>query len=105
MGKKDIYNAGLFPRTYINGETAIKPYWYLRNGLIHVRYNVDRCIELTRDETIRVKEELYKNPANKQAVLEKFWSFYSDCVEKPIIYDGIAEVEKRIKKAKDGQQN
>ena len=37
-------------RTYIEGELAIKPYYYFRNGHLHVRYNVDRAIELSEAE-------------------------------------------------------
>ena len=41
--KKQIYNESEYDlRTYINGELAIKPYFYYRNGLLHVRYLVDR---------------------------------------------------------------
>ena len=96
MNKKDMYNKGLIDIHIINSETAIRPYWYLRNGLLHVRYNVDRCIQLSPNEVQKIKDDLTKNPAEKQSILEKAWSFFSDCVGKPIIMDGIAEVGKRF---------
>jgi len=99
--KKDVYNESPIDlRTYVNGETAIKPYWYLRNGLLHVRYTVDRCVELSETEVKAIKDELNENIANKQEVLEKNWKLMTDCVGKPIIHDGIAEIEKRIKEIK-----
>lgn len=96
MTKKELYNKGLADVRIINGETAMKPYWYLRNGLLHVRYTVDRCIQLSPDEVNKLKDDMTKNPAEKQSVLEKAWSFFSDCVGKAVIMDGIAEIEKRV---------
>lgn len=97
MSKKEMYDKSLVDlRTYINGDIAIKPYYYLRNGLLHVRYNVDRCVELSEAEENGLKIQLSANPSNKQAVLAKAWKFFTDCVEKSIIMDGIAEIEKRI---------
>lgn len=104
--KKDMYNASPVDlRTYVNGETAMKPYYYFRNGLLHIRYNVDRCIELTPSESAKLKVELTSSSNDKQEVLAKAWNFFTTCVEKPIIQDGIAEVEKRLKGNTDGQQN
>ena len=104
--KKDMYNASPFDlRTYVNGETAMKPYYYFRNGLLHIRYNVDRCIELTPSESAKLKVELTSSSNDKQEVLAKAWNFFTTCVEKPVIQDGIAEVEKRLKGNTDGQQN
>lgn len=100
MNKKDMYNKGLADIHVINSETAIRPYWYLRNGLLHVRYNVDRCISLSPAEVQKIKDDLTANPAEKQSILEKAWSFFSNCVGKPIIMDGIAEVGKQIKEFK-----
>ena len=28
----------------INGETAIKPYFYIKNKKLHCRYSVDKCV-------------------------------------------------------------
>lgn len=78
-------------QTVINGETAIKPYYYLRNGLLHVRYTVDRCIKLSKDEELKIKEELSMRPALKQDVLGSHWNLLTRFVEKEIIQDGLAE--------------
>lgn len=100
--KKDLYNSSPVDlRTYINGETAIKPYYYFRNGLLHVRYNVDRCVELSSAEQIKLKMELTTN-YDKQEVLAKTWNFLTECVGKPIITDGIAEIEKHMKERRNG---
>ena len=104
--KKDIYNESLIDkRTYINGETAIKPYYYFRNGKIHVRYLVDRCIELSETESAGLKLDLTANLADKQGVLEKAWSFFEKTVGKSVIMDGIAELDKKIKEYKRGHSN
>lgn len=101
--KKELYNESLFDlRTYVNGETAIKPYWYFRNGLLHVRYTVDRCVRLSDAEVAELKLQLTASPAEKQDILEKAWKFYTDYVQKTIINDGIAEIEKQIKELKNG---
>ena len=101
--KKDMYNSSLVDlRTYVNGETAMKPYYYFRNGLLHIRYNVDRCIELTPSEIAKLKVDLTSSGRDKQEVLAEAWNFFTTCVEKPIIKDGIAELEKRIKEYKNG---
>lgn len=98
--KKDIYNENhlIDLHTYVNGETAIKPYWYLRNELLHIRYTVDRCITLSEAEIIDLKKKLSEKPADKQGILENTWKFFTDCVGKDIIMDGIAELEKRMKR-------
>lgn len=101
--KKQMYSESLCDmRTHINGETAIKPYYYLRNGLLHVRYIVDRCVELSGSEVSMVKDALTKNPADKQNILSKAWNFATVCLQKTIIMDGIAELEKQIKRFKNG---
>lgn len=85
----------------INGETAIKPYVYLRNGLLHIRYTVDRCIELSSSETERIKAKVTENPSSKQEILLNEWDFQTECVGKAVIFDGISEIDKRIKGSKD----
>ena len=98
MTKKDVYdNSILDLRTHICGETAIKPYYYMRNGLLHVRYTVDRCVELTPAEVTKLKVDITANPENKQKILEEMWNFLTVSVERKIIHDGIAEMERRIK--------
>lgn len=104
--KKQMYDESLFDmRTYINGETAIKPYYYLRNGKLHVRYTVDRCINLSPSEVAKLKVDMTASPSDKQSVLERAWSFFTVTVGKIIIMDGIAELEKQIKGFKDGHKN
>lgn len=104
--KKEMYDNSLYDmRTYINGETAIKPYYYLRNGLLHVRYTVDRCIKLSDAETAKIKVDMTASPYDKQAILSKAWNFLTNAVGKTIINDGIAELEKTIKGFKDGYKN
>lgn len=98
MTKKDMYNNSVLDlRTHICGETAIKPYYYMRNGLLHVRYTVDRCVELTPSEVAKLKVDITANPEKKQAILEEMWNFLTLSVERKIIQDGIAELERRIK--------
>ena len=104
--KKEMYDESLFDkRTYINGETAIKPYYYFRNGSLHVRYTVDRCMKLSSSEVARLKDELTASPSHKQSILEKAWNFFSVTVGKEIIHDGISELEKQIKEFKNGQSH
>ena len=98
MTKKDMYNNSILDlRTHICGETAIKPYYYMRNGLLHVRYTVDRCVELTPSEVAKLKVDITANPEKKQTILEEMWNFLTLSVERKIIHDGIAEMERRIK--------
>ena len=105
--KKDEYNESLYDlHTYINGETCIKPYYYMRNGLLHVRYTVDRCVELSPTEVAKAKVDITLHPEEKQNILAKLWALISKQVGRPIIMDGIAELEKRIKGYKEnGQQS
>ena len=76
-------------QTVIDGETAIKPYYYLRNGFLHVRYTVDRAVELSESEVQQIKNELEKNPYDKQGVLADSWNFLTKTAGKTIIHDGI----------------
>ena len=106
MTKKDLYNENplVDMRTYINGETAIKPYYYLRCGALHVRYNVDRVIELTPTEVAKLKVDM--TSGDKQEVLGKAWNMFETCVGKQIIQDGIAFIDARLKgKEYDGRKN
>lgn len=105
--KKEMYNESLLDmKTYINGETAVKPYFFLRNGLLHVRYTVDRCLRLSATEVSKLKADLMASPADKQDILKKAWNFFACAVGREIIMDGIAELERRIKEfKKNGQQD
>lgn len=98
-------NSVLDLRTYICGETAIKPYYYMRNGLLHARYTVDRCVELTPAEVAKLKVDITANSENKQTILEEMWNFLTLSVGREIIHDGIAEMEKRIKEYENGLKN
>lgn len=105
MTRKDMYdNSILDLRTHICGETAIKPYYYMRNGLLHVRYTVDRCVELTPSEVAKLKVDITANPEKKQTILEEMWNFLTLSVERKIIHDGIAEMERRIKEYENGHK-
>lgn len=82
-------------QVYVEGELAIKPYYYFRNGYLHIRYNVDRVIKLSETESAKLKLEMTANPADKQSVLAKAWNFFEKTVCKPVIHDGLKEVEKK----------
>lgn len=101
MTKKELYDSSLYDmRTHVkvgeDDEIAIKPYYYLRNRLLHIRYTVDRCVELSEAEATEVKISL-ASIYDKQTALAKAWKFFTGNVEKPIIRDGVAEMERRIK--------
>ena len=87
---------GTEDRCVINGDIAIKPYYYLRNGLLHARYTVDRAVNLSKDKETRVKEELDKNPVYKQQILGKEWNLQTVMNERPVIMDGIKAAEERM---------
>ena len=87
---------GMEDRCIINGDIAVKPYYYLRNGLLHVRHTVDRAVDLSKDEEMRIKEELTKDPAQKQQILGREWNLQTVMNEKPIIMDGIKAAEERM---------
>lgn len=95
--KKEFYNeSDIDQRTYINNEIAIKPYYYYRNGLLHVRYNVDRCLRLTKEEACLLKQKLTTTPDEKQKILEEAWKEFYESGDKILILDGISELEKTI---------
>lgn len=85
----------------INGETAIKPYFYLKNKKLHCRYSVDKCVFLSDTEEQRIKEEIIKNPACKQDILKKNWSLLVDFVQKKL-YDGIQVVNEFMENKRKG---
>ena len=82
-------------QVYVEGELAIKPYYYFRNGYLHIRYNVDRVIKLSETEAAKLKLEMTANPADKQSVLAEAWSSFEKTVGKPVIHDGLKEIEKK----------
>lgn len=77
----------------VDDENAIKPYWYLRRNLLHIRYTVDRCIKLSDSEVAGLKLTMTAE-GDKQTTLAKAWSFFANTVKRPIIKDGIAEIDK-----------
>ena len=83
-------------------ETAIKPFLFIKGNELHVHYTVDRCVELSPSEVTKLKADLTASPYDKQNILSKAWNFFTVTVGKPIIMDGIAELEKRIKGYKNG---
>ncbi len=85
----------IIKRVEVNGDTVINPYWYLRDGLLHVRCTVDRCIRLSPYEEKRLKEEITANPSYKQDTLEHSWKFLTYYAGKEIVNDGIAEAERQ----------
>lgn len=107
MTRKELYenNPLVDMRTYVRigeeNEIAMKPYYYYRNGLLHIRYSVDRCIELTEAEQVKLKLELTAS-YDKQTILSKAWNFFTTCVGKDVIRDGIVEMEKRVKHLGEG---
>lgn len=106
--RKDMYNASLIDlRTKVKigeeEEIAMKPYYYYRNGYLHIRYNVDRCIELSPSESAKLKVDLTTSGRDKQEILAEAWNLFTTMVRKPVIRDGIAEIEKHIKGAENGQ--
>lgn len=83
--------------TIINGETAIQPYYYIRNGLLHVRYKVDRVVELSESEEREIKEKITLEPYNKQGILSKMWNLLTVYVGRSIIFDGIKAGEEKMR--------
>ncbi len=108
--KKDMYNASpVDMRTKVNveggEEIAMKPYYYYRNGYLHIRYNVDRCVELSPAEKAKLKVDM-ASTFDKQNLFARTWNFLTSCVGKPVIRDGIAEVERKMKEyAEYGRKN
>lgn len=103
--RKDEYNESILDlRTKVmiddKEEIAMKPYYYYRNGFLHIRYMVDRCVSLTESEKTKLKLDLTTS-YNKQEVLSKMWNFLTTCVKREVIRDGISELEKRINRYKN----
>ena len=97
MFKKKYNEIEMADRCIINGDTAIKPYYYMRSGLLHVRYTVDRCVELSKEEENRIKSELDGKPEQKQEILGRNWNLLTVMVERSIISDGIKVGDEKIK--------
>ena len=93
--KKDIYNESLYDqRTYINvnnNELDVmkeinrggKVYYYLRNGLLHVRYSVTRFIKMSDAELKELRERLSRSNDKQQEMLSE-WKFQTGNLEKEV---------------------
>ena len=97
MFKKKSNEIGMEDRCIINGDTAIRPYYYMRSGLLHVRHTVDRCVELSKDEEKRIKAELEGKPEQKQLILGRNWNLLTVMIGRRIISDGIKAGDEKIK--------
>lgn len=75
----------------IEGEVASNAYYYLRNRLLHVKYSVDKCIDLTELEDLKIKEELAQHPYLKQDILRNNWDMLTRFEGKEVLNDGVAE--------------
>ena len=84
----------------IDGETAIKPFFYLKNKKLHCRYTVDKCILLSDIEDINIKEELSKNPENKQEIFKRNWISFVDLFHKKVL-DGIQVVNEYMERKRN----
>jgi hypothetical protein len=78
----------------IAGERAIKPLYYIRNGVLHARYNVDRAIELTQEDETEIKALLSLPEADKQNILSAKWKGLQN--SSTVIMDGISYAENRF---------
>lgn len=93
--KKDEYNESLYDlRTYINvnnNELDVmkeidrdsKVYYYLRNGLLHIRYSVTRFVEMSDTELKELRERLSKSKDKQQELLAE-WEFQTGNLEKEV---------------------
>lgn len=81
-------------RTIINGHVAENPYYYLRSGLLHCKYTVDDCVELSNEESIKLKVALSSGYAMKQDILAKEFNLQTKFVGKTV-YDGVIKVDER----------
>lgn len=101
----------------ICNETAEKEYFYFRNGLLHVKYVVDRAIQLTEDEAAHLKASLTcakdrceterEELTEKQLILSERWDELEP--RRIVILDGLSEayrqIEKRKEERKEGKIN
>ena len=93
--KKQMYDESVFDlRTHINvnnNELDVrkeidrggKAYYYLRNGLLHVRYSVTRFVEISDAELKELRERLSKSNDKQQEMLSE-WKFQTGNLEKEV---------------------
>lgn len=89
----------MYNSKFINGDRAIKPYYYMRNGVLHVRYTVDRAVKLSESEEQEIKKQISFEPFDKQRILARKWNFLTEYVGKAVLCDGVqvgAEVTKEL---------
>ena len=93
--KKDEYNESLFDkRTYINVnnneldmkkelDRDSKAYYYLRNGVLHVRYRTVKFVELSETELSSLRERLGKTN-DRQKEMKAEWNFQTGNLGKEV---------------------
>lgn len=84
-------------RTVINGEVAVKPYFYFRNGTLHARYTVDRAIVLSDEETAYIKNRLDITPEKyaRQSLFEGWFRQLER--DGRTVVDGISLADEMVK--------
>ena len=97
--KRKSYN-----RVAVDGNIAIKPYFYIRNKHLHVRYTNDKCVELTDSELERLYKELTEHPERKQEVFAQMWSIVANLDGRPLL-DGVKVADRIVenKRKENGQ--
>ena len=82
----------------------IKPYYFLRDKVLHVRYNVDEAMKLSDAEADRIKAELDEGGAGcKQDVLARNWQVFEGAVGKET-FDGTRYANEKMARARQGKQ-
>lgn len=84
-------------RLIVDGNVAIKPYLYVRNKMLHVRFTADKCIALTEAEEKELYKRLTERPEKKQEILAEYWSVTANMIERPL-YDGIKVADRLMDK-------
>ena len=81
--KRKSYN-----RVIVDGNVAIKPYFYVRGKHLHVKFSCDKCIELTDNELRALYQKLTDRPEKKQEIFEEMWSIVANLDNRPTL-DGV----------------
>jgi hypothetical protein len=91
-------------RVVVDGNVAIKPYLYIRNKNLHVRFTCDKCVELTDAELSTLYKRLNEHPESKQDIFAEVWSVVANLNERPV-KDGIKVADRLMdeKRQSDGQ--
>ena len=94
---------GITMRVTVDGNVAIKPYFYLRNKNLHVRFTEDKCVELTDAEMERLFKQIDEHPEKKQIIYAELWSVVANLNERPV-KDGIKTADEimEAKRQKNG---